>query len=137
MHMTWCSVHVLRVYGECVVVTIRCKLLQCSVHVYSVMYINGIWTWIYIIHMGEREREREREREIERERDVLYMYITCWPRSLLTTLDFSKSDILPSIIFSTSAGTYCIVTIMTSTVDIHSYTSSISLIQSLILSNDL
>ena len=83
-----------------------------------------------------KERERE-ERERERERDDLYMYITCWPRSLLTTLDFSESDrILPSIIFSTTVGTYCVVTIMTSTVDIHSYTSSISLIQSLILSND-
>ena len=58
MHVTWCGVHVLRVYGECVVVTIRCKLLQCFVHVYSVMYINGIWTWTYIyILWGERERE--------------------------------------------------------------------------------
>ena len=38
MHVTWCGVHVLRVYGECVVITIRCKLLQCFVHVYSVMY---------------------------------------------------------------------------------------------------
>ena len=59
--MVWCTC----AHGvwECVVVTIRCKLLQCFVHVYSVMYINSIWTWTYIyiyIHMGERERERER-----------------------------------------------------------------------------
>ena len=82
----------------------------------------------YTYTYGERERERER--------DDLYMYITCWPHSLLTTLDLSESDLLPSIIFSISADAYCIVTIMTSTVDIHSYTSSISFIQYLILSND-
>ena len=89
-------------------------------------------------------REREGEREGGKERDmyyyyilILYMYITCWPCFLLTTLDFSESDLLPSIIFSTSAGANCVVTIMTSTVDIHSYTFSISHIQYLILSNDL
>ena len=86
----------------------------------------------------EEEREREREwREDMYTVLYMYMYITCWPCFLLTTLDFLKSNLLPNIIFSTSAGAFCAVTIMTSTVGIHSYTSSMSLIQCLILSNDL
>ena len=52
----------------------------------------------------EGGREREREKTCTINYTLLYMYITCWPRSLLTTLDFSKSDLLPSIIISTSAG---------------------------------
>ena len=64
MHVIWCGVPVLRVYGECVVVAIMCKLLQCFVHVYSVMYIKGILTWTYIyIWGGEREREEKKNRK--------------------------------------------------------------------------
>ena len=61
MLVIWCGVPVLRVYGECVVVTIMYKLLQCFVHVYSVMYINGIWTWTYIYIWGGGEREQRKK----------------------------------------------------------------------------